>query len=303
MEIRQLRYFQAVAETLNFSRAAERLHVAQPALSRQIRSLEEELGVQLLVRSTVRVRLTDAGRNFYERLDKLQHAFEEAVNSTQAIARGTGGHFNVGSDWRLPMPELLKALLSFRASHPDVVVNLVDLPLHEHVGALRDGRIHLGVTLPEYLGTHDDLDLMRLSTAETRVALAARHPLAEEPLVRVRQLREETWLLLDERTTPGYRSQIVQLCRLAQFTPRFGLVAQSIDALLGHVAAGDGICLIPDTLVPRSNNDLLRFPPTDCAPLELYAAWLREGSCPLVPAFLASVREELFEKKTPMAKA
>lgn len=292
MELRHLRYFQAVAETLNFSRAAERLRIAQPSLSRQIRDLERELGVPLFQRTSVRVQLTDAGAHFLQHVNKLFAQLAIATTSTQEIGRGTGGELNIGRDWRMPMNVIPQTVRKFRAEHPRVAVNLIDLPMHEHLTALRAGSIHLGFIPKNYLGARDDLDLMHVSTSEIRAVLPATHPLAERDFIRLRDLKGETFLLLDEKHAPGFRTIVTQSCRLAQFTPKFGRTASRLEEMFALVETGDGVCLMPASLI-GSRHENLRFPSTDEAPFELFAVWLKTGASPLVKPFLDILREHL----------
>jgi DNA-binding transcriptional LysR family regulator len=144
LELRHLRYFCAVAEALNFSRAAENLRVAQSALSRQIRDLEQELGVQLFVRTTTSVRLTDAGAHFHQSVGKLLMQLSIAITAAQEISNGRGGGFNIASDWRFSIHVIPEMVHRFRQLYPKVKVTFSDLQSAEQIEALRDGRIHLG---------------------------------------------------------------------------------------------------------------------------------------------------------------
>ena len=144
MELRHLRYFQAVAELLNFSRAAERLHVAQPSLSLQIRDLEAELGTQLFDRNRVHVQLTDAGRTFYAHTSKILAQISVAVASVHDTTTGVGGELILCNDWRLSTDLVPATIAEFRAQHPRVEVQLIDLPVHKQLAALRAHRAHLG---------------------------------------------------------------------------------------------------------------------------------------------------------------
>jgi len=276
MELRHLRYFQVVAETLSFSRAAERLHIAQPAISRQIAALEQELDLKLFIRTTTRVRLTDAGRHFQREVDRLLTQLALAVTSTQEIARGTSGELNLGSDWRILMPQIPEAVLHYRAEHPQVTVNFVELPIHAQIDALRDGRIHLAFVHKARIEGRADLEALSLCTADLKAVVSVRHRLAAAGAVEMRELKDETWVKLDEKHHPGYRALITQLCHPALFTPKFGRVAPSIDGMLALVGMGDGICLVPSSLLTHPN-PRLRFLDTDCAPFEFYAAWLKDS--------------------------
>jgi LysR family transcriptional regulator, benzoate and cis,cis-muconate-responsive activator of ben and cat genes len=145
MELRHLRYFKAVAELLNFSRAAERLRVGQPALSRQIRDLEHELGTRLLDRNHVRVQLTDAGRTYYAHTCKILAQVDIAAASVQETMTGASGELIICNDWRLSNCFVLGAIADFRARYPRVDVTLRDLHVHEHLGPLLVPRLSLAM--------------------------------------------------------------------------------------------------------------------------------------------------------------
>ena len=300
MELRHLRYFQAVAETLSFSRAAGRLRIAQSAVSRQVAALEAELGAKLFVRSTTRVRLTDAGLHFHTEVERLLAQLAIAVTGAQEIARGHGGELRLGSDWRILLPRLSETVVAYRTANPRIVVNPVELPFHQQIDALRDGRIHLAFVSTTHLAASPDLGTQALYTADMKAVVSTRHPLAGNRAVALRDLRSETWVKLDEQNHPGYRPLVLQLCRTARFTPRFGPVARSVEGMLALVATGDGICLIPSSVVTRLN-PALRFLDTDCAPFEVHAAWLKGTPSVARVQFLKLLRQNLASLPPPAA--
>ncbi len=292
MELRHLRYFQAVAETLSFSRAAGRLRIAQSAVSRQVAALEAELGARLFTRSTTRVRLTEAGRHFHAEVERLLAQLAIAVTGAQEIARGRGGELKLGSDWRILLPRLSETVVAYRTANPRVAVNLVELPFHQQIEALRDGRIHLAFVSTNHIASRSDLGTQALYTADMKAVVSTRHPLAETRAVTLRELRHETWVKLDEQNHPGYRTLVLQLCRAARFTPRFGPVARSVEGMLALAATGDGICLIPSSVVTRPN-PALRFLDTDCPPFEIHAVWLKDAPSVARVQFLKLLRQNL----------
>ncbi|MCX6952075.1 MAG: LysR substrate-binding domain-containing protein [Verrucomicrobia bacterium] len=290
MEFRHLRTFQVVAKTLSFSRAAEELRLAQSAVSRQIIALEAELGFKLFVRTTSHVRLTDAGRHLHSEVDRLLAHLAIAITGAQQIARGHSGELNLGLDWRILMPHVPEAVVAFRRTHPHVTVNFVELRMHAQIEALQDGRIHLGFVHKAIIGSHTELDLQQVYSTKMKLAVAADHPRARSRRVAIRDLRDETWVKLDEKTNPGFRAFVVQLCHPALFTPKFGRAAQSLEGLLALVAVGDGVCLIPAAFVPKTTTDL-RYLDTDCPPFELYAIWRKDSPPPGLPDFLTILKQ------------
>lgn len=294
MELRHLRYFITVAETLSFSHAAGRLRIAQSSISRQIAALEQELGVKLFVRNTSRVRLTEAGRHLHKEVDRLLAQLAIAVTGTQEIARGRGGELNLGSDWRILFPQISEAVVRYRAAHPRVAVNIVEMPVHEQIAALRESRIHLGFVpaLKFNIMPQSDMESLLLFRADVKIVVAARHPLASAGSVTLRDLRKETWIRLDEKTHPGYRASLIQLCHPSLFTPRFGRVSGSIDGLLALVAMGEGISIMPTSLMSRPHPGL-SFLDSDCPPFEFYATWHKNNAAKPILDFLKILRQTL----------
>lgn len=302
MELRHLRYFQAVAERLNFSRAAEQLHVAQPALSRQIRALEEELGVQLFERNRVRVRLTDAGRTFYTHTCKVLAQIAEATAAVHEVADGTAGELIVGNDWRFGGDIVSATVREFQAKHPRAEVNLLDLRVHEQLTAVRSRRAHIGFIVRDLLGARDELESLTVLRSRLMAAIPARHPLADRPLVPLAELAEDKWITLDEKVAPGHRPFIVQLCRLSGFTPQFGRAAGTIEGMFGRIASGYGVSVAIESSLPQ-RAPLLRFVPTDCEPIEICAVWHRRDKSVLLKSYLQILHHYLDENRATLLPA
>lgn len=300
MELRHLRYFKAVAEQLNFSRAAEQLRVAQPALSRQIRDLETELGVRLLDRNRVRVQLTDAGRAFYAHACKILAQVDIAVASVQEAVAGTSGELIICNDWRLSNRFVLGAIAEFRRLFPRVEVTLRDLHFHEQLAALRSRRAHLGFVLAREFADNDELDSMHLLASELMVTVGAQHRLAGQNRVRIADLAGETWIITGAKESPGLREFITQICRISGFSPTFARPVQTIESVLARVATGYGVCLLPDFLTPAlTRNPLVRVLHSDCAPIELRAVWHRSEDSRLLRQFLDILRRHVEESAAP----
>lgn len=292
MELRHLRYFKAVAEHLNFSRAAEQLHVAQPALSRQIQAIEEELGTKLLERNRVSVRLTDAGRTFYSQTCKILAQVDMAVASVREVAEGTGGELVISNDWHFGGDLVAGTLAEFRARYPRIDVVLQDRKIPDQVALLRSRRVHLGFIVRDMLGARTDVNTLFIRRSRLLLALPARHRLAKRDSVRLAEVANETWLTLDPQQTPAYTQFLNRLCRLAGFSPLLGESATTPEGIIGRVASGYGIALMPEYISMPLNRHL-RLVPTDCAPLELCAAWHRDEQSELLKKYLAVLREHV----------
>lgn len=292
MELRHLRYFQAVAELLNFSRAAERLHVAQPALSRQIRDLEQELGTQLFERNRVRVSLTDAGRTFYSHVCKILAQVDIAIGSVQETTSGTSGELIICNDWRLSNPVVLGTIAEYREKHPRVDVTLRDLHLHHQLNAIRSRQAHLGFVVNREFAPDDELASLSVITSDLMIAVGANHRLASQARVRLADLADERWLTMEPKETPGLREFITQICRLSGFTPEFAPPEHNSEALIGRVATGYGVCLWPKFLNTSTPvHPFVRYLHSDCPPIEIRAVWHRGETSRLLEQFLTILRQ------------
>jgi DNA-binding transcriptional LysR family regulator len=243
MELRHLRYFVAVAEDLNFTKAAAKLHLAQPSLTRQIHNLEEELGVRLLNRSKSRVDLTEEGRSFLADARRILALATESILAVQRLSRGETGQLNIAylsnSDFEL-LPETLGA---FRLALPHIALNLFDMVPAEQFRALEARKIDLGfVGLPPP-ATLGGLQWESIARHRTVVVLPAKHPLARKPQVSLRELKTMFFVGLSEKTHPGFRDWLCETCQPAGFTPRILQDAELEPALMTFVAEGLGVSL------------------------------------------------------------
>lgn len=290
MELRHIRYFLAVADTLNFSRAAGLLRVAQPALSKQIRDLEEELGGRLFHRTTARVTLTEMGHYFRQQTEKIMLQLDIAATGAQQLAKGKSGTLRIGCDWRNPRLPIARAARRFAARNPHVEIQFVEVRGHEHLGRLRDHSLDIGFVPSIFLGTNcDDLSLRSLVRFKIKVLLPSDHPLASRSEVSLRELKHERWMALDAESAPGFR---VIMAQLLQFTPKYGVTTSSTPGLIAHVIAGHGIGLLPDGFDWPADGSLVALD-TDCVPMELFAATLKNAPSPLSDSYLELFVEEL----------
>jgi LysR family transcriptional regulator, benzoate and cis,cis-muconate-responsive activator of ben and cat genes len=290
MDLRHLRYFQAVATLLNFSRAAEQLHVAQPAISRQIRDLEDEIGARLFRRSSSRVQLTEAGQYFLNQTDQLLELLNNAVAKARQIGEEATGQLNIGSDWNIPAP-ISVSVRKFRKLYPKFHVNFVELPSHEHMRAARSGQIHVGFVSSGDIDSRDDLDLVRVFSTEVIVVLPDHHRLAHRERVRIAELKDERWITPHETLAPRCHDWIKELLRSAQCNAKFGKTANSLQGMLALVAADEGICLVGKQLLVNSTTGI-RLVPTDCPNFELFAVSLKNPSSIPAASYLEVLREE-----------
>jgi DNA-binding transcriptional LysR family regulator len=252
MDLRQLRYFVAVATTRNFTRAAEQMHIAQPPLSRQIQQLENELGVQLIQRNTRPVRLTEAGRQFYEHsLQVLQR-----VEQMKTTARQLGHHQRqsitvayVASTLYGGLPMLVRA---FRQRYPDTDIQLVDLNSIQQINELKAGRIDLGFGRIR----SRDTSVARTVLREERLALAI---LPDSPLaaskgpISLKEIAHQRLLVYPKEPRPSFADHVLGLLH-EQGVPLAEVhEVRELQAALGLVAAEMGVCIVPTASRVRSD--------------------------------------------------
>ncbi|HST43493.1 MAG TPA: LysR substrate-binding domain-containing protein [Conexibacter sp.] len=292
VELRHLRYFVAVAEELSFTRAAERLHIAQPPLSTQIRALERELGVELFDRSRRAIALTDAGEVLLGEARRLLVQVQQALAATTRAGTGEVGRLTVGFVPSASVGALPSRLKTFRTRHPGVELFLRELPPDELVAALRTGALDLCIL---YLPFSDPgLEVLTVAREPLVAALPAEHPLAARatPLP-VARLRDEPFVVPARHHMPGLNARVMETCRRAGFEPR--AVQDDVWLLqttLGLVAAGIGVALVPASLEKLGRAGVAFRPLRDPGPdVELGALWRAEDSSAALRNFVAVLRE------------
>jgi DNA-binding transcriptional LysR family regulator len=244
VELRRLRYFVAVAEELNFRRAAERLHLAQPALSQQIRKLELELGVELLNRTRRDVSLTGPGIVLLDEARRLLQDAEAAARAAVDASTGTVGKLRVGHLADAVPAVLPRAIARFATRHPGVEVRPQTLPARRAIEDVRAGRLDVAVVgLP---ASSQGLRVTTLGTEGTVAALASRHPLSGRASIPLSELSKASLVLLPRMTNPAFYDGVLAACRDAAIAPALIETAEpKVELALLMVASGAGIGLMP----------------------------------------------------------
>jgi len=276
MELRHLRYFVTVAEELNVSRASARLRISQPAVSRQLRDLEEELGVDLFHRGNARLKLTAAGEAFLAHARDLLRRSNEAVNELAAFRPQARRTLKVG--YIAPvLATLTPALRTFRQQSPDVEVVLREMAPGEQVEALRNGRIDLalpGNPCPELA---NEFEVVVLEQIPFEAVLPDNHLLALRKRIALAELEGEVFIGFDEDRFPGRNDMICRACQQVGFTPRLLHRVESLSALLAKVAAGDGVTLTPKEVGQLPHPGAVLIPLKPPAPSVASAAVFRKA--------------------------
>ena len=247
MELRHLRYFVAVAEAENLSRAALKLHVSQPPLSRQIRDLEDELGFLLLKRTAKSVSLTEAGRTFLnEARAVLQHA-DEAVTKARAVASAEPTELHVGYS-PTPTAEILpKTLQAFQRAMPNVHVRLHDWSMKDILDGIRDGRLQLGLIVPPTKASAlHDVRYQELFHERVCVAVSPQHPFARRRAIPITEVAAEPLIGLTRDDYPNYYDYLSIIFSKVKQKPRVVEEHDSFSAVVSAVEAGTGVAIATD---------------------------------------------------------
>jgi DNA-binding transcriptional LysR family regulator len=289
MELRHLRYFVAVAETLNFSQAARQLHLAQPPLSAQVRSLEAELGVQLFERTSRGVALTKAGRALLPAARDTLAAAERAREAARVIASGKSGLLRLGLISPAATPELAARLKKFHRAHP-----LVQLRVRQDDAAtlqrlLDADQIDLAITRP--LSAHPRLRHLKLGEQEQGLALPADHPWTKRRSIPMRQLHCAPLLLINPESNPNYGQLLLGHCARLNVQPAINYAADDLATLVWLVSAGLGVCPYPLSLVSGAPRGVVFRPFSPrLRQLELVAIWPTQNQSSTLEAFVAALQ-------------
>ena len=243
-----MRYFVAVAEELHFTRAAQRLNIAQPPLSQQIRALEEELGVQLFLRTRRSVALTDAGRHLLERARQLLGAAQALASELQRVERGEVGLLRIGFSSTLPLTKVLRDVVAdHRRSHPDVALSLREMHSQLQFDGLRRGELDVGLVRYNERAP-DGLRLVVLRRDPLRLVVPANHRFARRKSVAIVDCRDEAFIGFPGDAGTGTGPLLKRLCAQAGFEPRIAQEAREATTQIGLVAAGLGVAVLPAPL-------------------------------------------------------
>jgi DNA-binding transcriptional LysR family regulator len=255
MELRHLRYFVAVAEERNFTRAAERLHIAQPPLSRQMQQLEEMLGVELIEKGSRPLRLTEAGQFFLAHAKPLLDQMRDLKTMTQRVGkleRTLSVGFVASTLYGL-LPDIIRR---YRERHPEVDVTLQEMTTVEQLKALKEGRIDVGFGRLK----SEDASIRRILLREERmvVALSLGHRLAErEGGVRLMELVHEPLLVYPKAPRPSFADQVLAAFNEANLTPDHVTEVRELQIAMGLVAAGQGISIVPESVQGMQHRNVM----------------------------------------------
>jgi LysR family transcriptional regulator, benzoate and cis,cis-muconate-responsive activator of ben and cat genes len=290
MELRQLRYFIAVAEELSFSKGAQRAGVSQPPLSRQIANLEAELGARLLDRDKHSVRLTEAGKVYYAEAVKTLAAVDRTVHMTQRAARGLTGSLSLGFGGSAAYTFAPSALRKFRDLYPGVELSLHNTPMTSQLDKLKEQSTDVGFVM---LPVQDKTLQTRLLLRDPLVVVApVGHPLTKSKTVGLRAIEPYELIMFPRGGGFGFFSHIIAMCKKAGFVPTVAQEVAPMESVIGLVAAGVGISVVP-SVAKRLLITGVEYRPLneDYAVMEFAMAWRKNNTSPVVRAFVDLMSE------------
>lgn len=292
MELRQLRYFATLAEELHFGRAAARLHISQPPLTRQIQQLEEELGTPLFNRNTRGVELTLAGKSLFADARRILGQVSAAKERTCKAGRGQVGRLDVGIYGSAILSHIPQVLLRFRDCYPEVEIVLHQSTKAEQIEALRQKTLTVGFN--RHVPAEPDIMVETMFYEPLVVALGRGNPLARRKTLLVEEFADQPLILYPSNTRPGFADDVMALFLEADLKPNVIQEVTDFVTAIALVACGFGVCVTPKAA------SSLRLPgvvyrPIDALPeppsIELACLYRRDDESPILAAFLDVARK------------
>ena len=292
MELRHLRYFIAVAEEHSFLKAADRLHISQPPLSTQVRDLESQLGVTLLMRSSKGITLTEPGKVFYAEARAVLARVEHARVSMRRSARGEEGKLKIGFVSIVDYSFLPPGLKAYRQKYPGVEVDLHELTTDAQLKELARESLDVGLALAPV--EVSEVQYHQLCTEPLLVAVAATHPLARRDVngVRLQELAMESFVMIPRAVAPGYYDTFIEFCKSGGFVPRIEQSAKQMQTIISLVSNNFGVAIVPASLQHLQRTGVSYLPFQDTAPtIDIGMIHRRQDTNPAIESFLAVLRQ------------
>ena len=291
MELRHLRYFVAAAEEMSISRAAARLRVSQPPLSRQIRDLEEEIGTVLFNRSNRRLELTAAGKFFLQEAKRILCEVERATRITKATGSGQAGMITIAFLSPLGGIFLPQVVRSFRQIHPTVDIDLVEMVPRKQLEALRDSQIDLAFVPKVEVESADEFVFKTVMKVEVQVALPPDHRLSRLKHIPLHALREEAFITIKRSAAPATHELLLRLCRSAGFEPRVAKQSDRAQSILDFIGAGVGVAILPVHFGRYSANVVMRPLSPKPVSIPLCMVWRKDDTSRLAHTLRTMILE------------
>jgi DNA-binding transcriptional LysR family regulator len=291
MELRHLRYFVVVAEELHFTRAADRLNMAQPPLSQQIHQLESELNVKLFYRTKRQVELTAAGKILLKNVYKILNDIEKACDSAQRANRGEIGEIIVGFTGSATFDILPNLIQMYRKKFPLVDLTVLQLSTTDQIHSLLSGEINIGILCAPIKNSELNFEVIRQEPFI--IAMPKNHPLASNPApIDVQELSKELFIMTPRKAGQIYYDIIINICHNAGFSPNITQEVHELHTSISLVAAGMGVALVPYSIQNfRIKGIIYRQLKNSSSTLKTALAWRSDEKSPLVHSFITLAKK------------
>jgi DNA-binding transcriptional LysR family regulator len=289
MELRHLRYFVAVADALSFTKGAQKLRLSQPSLTRQIKDLEEGIGVRLFDRTKRRVSLTEEGKFFLADAKRVLAHSAEIVQAVQGLNGRERLRLNIGYVANLFYSVLPASLAAFQCSLPTVSINLFDMTCGDQFRALEDGKIDIGFVGFQKPIEESGLKFRLIAAYKTVAALAKNNPLAKRAVIKLKDLEPMFFISLSEASYPGYREWLITTCRQVGLKPKILQEANTERTLIQAVESGLGVALLPDQIKKLSSENVSFRPLSPPVASQSCIAWKKENPSATLKAYLQTI--------------
>lgn len=294
MELRHLRYFVAVAKEQNVTRAATLLRVAQPSLSRQIRDLENMLGLTLFTRSAKSIQLTAAGKTFLYEANAILTRVDEALQVVTSLSTGQRKEIHVGYAPSLTVELLPRTLRLFQAANPDVQVKLHDLSSQEMLDGLQEGSLHVALMIQVSPKAMTNVNFEVLKKFAVCAAAHPSHPIAQSKEVNLERIAKERLIVYTEANYPEYHTWLKGLFEKAGLSPRIAEEHDGATSLIASVEAGRGVALVQQGFECLAGSRLSVMPLTPAVPpFVVGAAYRKTQTPPFVTPFVEAAKSLL----------
>src|SRR3979411_3196154 len=298
MELRQIRSFLSIAETLHFGRTAELIHLSQPALSLQIRALEEEVGVRLFERNRRKTTLTAAGFAFRDDAIRALSHLDQAIRRAKLAANGKLGLLRIGFISTAGSEIVPNIFRQFRELNPEVEFSLRAIPTTDQVQMLETGSLDIGfLRLP--IGGHSSLDVLTVHREPFILVVPASHELAKRKRVRLREVSGQDFVMYERAYAPGFHDLIFGMLRDAGIIPNVRQSAGEMPTLISLVDSGMGVAILPASAVKRSVASVVACEIADKIPKSEIGIAVRKGNrTPVLDNFRSFALEKLGRAKS-----
>jgi DNA-binding transcriptional LysR family regulator len=292
MNLNQLRYFKAVAEVLHFQRAARQLNLTQPALSYQVKRLEEELGIVLLDRSRKHVELTDAGMIFLKRITFILEALDNAKKEAQYIAGMEQTSLKIGTIDYLNLDIVTKSVIATKVEHPNITIEKIEMPTNEIYDAVKESEIDIAIG-PETV-KHSALAIKKITSGRWSLVMPSDHVFANEESISLENLKDTPLIIFDKSLNPKLYNWWMENFKVAGFKPKIILETKQVHTALKTVKDGMALYIVASYIVEDLPESMVCKPLTGFDnKISIVAAWRRNNNSKALKIYLDKLRKSL----------